>query len=150
MSDIEFRFDDAHDFAAKLAKAPKLVEREMVNATNRLTLQGEGFAKSVVPVKTGQLRRSIAAEPARFGGGTVTGRYGTATPYAKYVEFGRRGFSARPGRKLRFVIGGRVIYTTSVGPAAARPFMRPSAARLRPLVNREYRAALQRIVAGLA
>lgn len=150
MSELEFRFDDADDFARKMTAAPKIVERELVSATNRITLQGERWAKELAAVKTGQMRRSIAATPAKFAGGTVTGKYGTATPYAKYVEFGRRGFSAPPGKYLRFEIGGRVIFTKRVGPAKARPFIRPSLERLRPLVPREYRAALQRALNALA
>lgn len=147
--DIEFQFDDAHAFAGKLAGAQQVVQREMIAATNRLTLQGVAFAMQATPVRTGHLRRSNAAEPATFGGGVVTGKYGNATPYAPPVEFGRRGFSAGPGKVLRFVVGGQVLYRKSVGPAAARPFIRPSVARLRPLVPVEYGAALQRIIARL-
>jgi hypothetical protein len=156
MSDLEFRFDDADHFARKMAAAPKIVEREMVNATNRITKTGERWAKELAVVKTGQMRRTTTAEPAKFAGGVVTGKYGTNAktktgfPYPMAVEFGRRGFSARPGKYLRFEIGGRVIYTKRVGPAKARPFMRPSLERLRPLVPREYRAALQRALHALA
>ncbi len=148
MTDLTFQFDDAHEFSAKLSAATGVVETEMVAATNRLTLQGERYAKQFAPVKTGHLRRSIAAEPATFGGGTVTGRYGTATPYARYVEYGRGPVVAR-GRALRLVIGGRVIFAKRVGPARGRFFMRASLNALRPRIAPEFRGALSRIIASI-
>jgi hypothetical protein len=117
----------------------------MLKSTDRLTLQGVAFAMAKTPVRTGQLRRANAAKPAVWAGG-ASGSYGNATPYAKHVEFGRRGFSAGPGKMLRFTINGQTLYRKSVGPAAARPFIRPSVDRLRPLVAREYGAGLDRAI----
>jgi hypothetical protein len=140
-------FSDGERFAASMAKAEPILREELLQATDRLTLQGEGFAKGLAPVRTGQLRRSIAAKPAVWAGG-ATGSYGTTTPYARYVEEGRGPVVAR-GKALRFTIGGQTLYRKSVGPAAARPFIRPSVDRLRPLVPREYGAALDRVVARI-
>src|SRR5690349_14933235 len=109
MPDFAFQFDDAFAFSAKLAAAPRIVQTEMTRGIDRLTLQGEGFAKQAAPVKTGHLRRSITHTAATFGGGVARGTYGTATPYARYVEDGRGPVVAR-GRALRFQIGGRTIY----------------------------------------
>ncbi|MDQ3540842.1 MAG: HK97 gp10 family phage protein, partial [Chloroflexota bacterium] len=117
MTDLEFQFDDAHRFAANMARAPKLVEREMVNGANRLAIKGEQYAKVLAPHKSGHLRRSITAEPARFSGGTVTARYGTATPYARAVEEGRRGFGPVNRKALRFMAGDKVVFAKYVGPA---------------------------------
>src|SRR5688500_16842391 len=113
-------FDITHnidEFSNGMRKAPAIIREEFLRSTDRLTLQGEAFAKGVVPVRTGHLRRSIAMKPAVWAGG-ATGSFGTATPYARYVEFGRGPISARPGGYLRFTIGGRVIYAKRVGPAA--------------------------------
>lgn len=44
-------------------------------------------------------------------------------PYAKPVEFGRKAIVAKPGKALRFVINGQVLYRKSVKKAAPRPFM---------------------------
>lgn len=148
MSDFAIDFTDANRFGASMQRAPGIVREEMLRSTDRLTLQGVGFAQSLSPVRTSHLRRSIAHKPAVFAGGTVSGVYGTATPYARYVEFGRGPVVAR-GKALRFTVGGKTVFAKRVGPAAARPFMRPSVARLRPLVGREYRAALQRVIARI-
>lgn len=146
MSDFAIEFADAERFAAALQRAPQVMRDELLRSTDRITLQGEAWAKAEAPVKTGQLRRSIAHKPATSAGGSVTGSFGTATPYARPVEFGRRGFSARPGGVLAFTVGGKKVFTKRVGPARARPFMRPAVAKLRPLVPREYGAALQRVL----
>lgn len=145
---LEFSFDDAHEFAAVLATAPSIVEREMVNAANRVALQGEAWAKAAAPVKAGHLRRSIAATPAVYAGGVVTATFGTATPYARHVEDGRGPVVAKK-KALRFSIGGKVLFRKRVGPAAAKPFIRPTRERLAPLVPREFEAALQRVVARI-
>lgn len=145
---LNIDFSDAERFAVAMAKAPTVIREELLTSTNRLTLQGVAYASALTPVRTGHLRRNNAAKAAVWSGGAV-GSYGNATPYAPAVENGRRGFSAGPGKMLRFTIGGQVLYRKSVGPAAARPFIRPSAARLRPLVPREYRAAMQRVMARI-
>lgn len=140
-------FSDGKRFAAGMAQAEPIMRQELLTATDRITLQGEAFAKGLAPVRTGHLRRSIAAKPAVWAGGAV-GEYGTATPYARYVEEGRGPVVAR-GRALRFTIGGQVLFRKRVGPAAARPFIGPSVERLRPIVPREYGAALDRVLAKI-
>lgn len=135
-------------FGTRIGQAQNAIRDELRISTDRLTIQGAGFAQGPAPVRTGHLRRSIAHKPAVSAGGTVTGSYGTATPYARIVEEGRGAITAR-GKALRFTIGGQVLYRKSVGPAAPRPFMRPSVERLRPLVGREYRAGLQRALARI-
>lgn len=143
-------------FAAKLAGAEGIVRQELATGVNRTASQGVARAKSLAAVKTGHMRRSIIAKPAAMSGSAITASYGpnaknekTGFPYPVAVEFGRRGFSARRGRYLRFEIGGRVIFARSVGPAAAQPFMRPSAQHVRTILPREMRAAVARIRARL-
>ena len=148
MADFEFRFTDAFTFGKRMAAAPQIVSEELRSATDRLTLQGEALTKAETPVRTGHLRRSIAHKPAVFAGGTVTGSWGTATPYAPYVEEGRGPVVAGPGKVLRFVPKGsdRAIYRKRVGPAAGRHMFRKAVVRIRPMIGREYRAAAQRII----
>lgn len=145
-----FRIDapEVQRFAGRMARAQSIVREELVRSTDRITLQGVTIAQGLAPVRTGHLRRSIVHKPATFAGGTVTGSYGTATPYARRVEEGRGPIRAR-GKALRFEVGGKVVFAKSVGPAAPRPFMRPSVMKLRPLVNREYRAALRRAMSRI-
>jgi hypothetical protein len=149
MTSISIDTSQIDGYATGMAQAPAIIREEFLRSTNRLALQGVAFAQALTPVRTGHLRRANAATPAVWAGG-ATATYGNATPYARPVEFGRRGFSARPGGALGPMnIGGRIVFAKSVGPAAARPFIRPSVARLRPLVPREYRAAMQRVMARI-
>lgn len=146
--DFEIRFDDAKAFAQRLQAAPEIVGDEMTQGIDRLTIQGEAFTKAETPVRTGLLRRSIAHKPATFGGGVATGSWGTATPYARYVEDGRGPVVAR-GRALRFTIGGTVFYRKRVGPAAGKGMFRKATQRIRPMVDREFRAVAARIIARM-
>lgn len=148
-ADFEIRFDDAFAFAARTAAAPRIVAEEMTRGIDRLTIQGTAFTQLETPVRTGHLRRSIAHVPASFGGGMARGSYGTATPYARYVEEGRGPVVAGPGRMLRFTIGGRVLYRKRVGPARGRFMFRKGLQRLRPLVPREFANVTQRIVSRM-
>jgi hypothetical protein len=147
--DFEFRFDDAKAFATRLNAAPQIVGEEMTKGVDRLTIQGEAFTKADTPVKTGNLRRSIAHKPATFGGGVARGSWGTATPYAKWVEEGRGPIVAGPGKVLRFEIGGTVLYRKRVRGAAGRFMFRNATARIRPMVAREFAAVGKRIVARM-
>ena len=99
MSDgFAIRFDDARAFAARMAQAPQIVGDELTRSVDRLTLQGERYTKVETPVRTGHLRRSIAMSPATFAGGAATGSWGTATPYARWIEEGRGPVVASPGK----------------------------------------------------
>lgn len=160
MSDsIDFQFDDAHEMASRWAQAPQVAERELVAATNRLTLFGERTSKQLASVgreRGGTLRRAITAEPATFGGGTVSGRWGvsvrskTGFPYHIPQEKGRRAFSAKPGKVLAFTIGGRKVFTRRVRAAKGRFYMRGGLNAVRPKVGPEYRGALKRIIASIS
>lgn len=56
----------------------------------------EGAAKYRCPVDTGNLRRSIAAQPPTMQGDTAVALVGTNVEYAAYVEFGTRKMNAQP------------------------------------------------------
>lgn len=101
-------------------------------------------ARVDVPVKTGNLGRTIQEEPIRFvgprsvSGGVTAGKPVAAgslgAPYAAAVHEGRRARVIRPrhAKALRFEIGGRVVYATVVrqGPMRGRPFLRNAAYRI--------------------
>lgn len=149
--------DITHDFdpfISRMAAAEPVVRDELRAGVDRTTLQGERLAKQHIrangSVVTGTLFRGTTATPAVWGGGQVTGRYGTAVPYAKYVENGRGPVVAR-GRALRFRPkgSGGYIFRKRVGPARPRPFMRPTVPVIRSVYAREMRASAQRIIAKL-
>lgn len=74
------------------------------------------------------------------------GRFGreivSDAPYAGFVENGRPGFSAAPGKMLHFVIGGRDVFVRSVGPAKPHPFMAPAGEYLRANASAAVEKAL--------
>jgi hypothetical protein len=136
-------------FTGPMRNARPIVERELLAATDRLTLLGEREAKRRVRVKTGHGRRSITSKKAVMRGGTAEGRYGTNVFYLRLLEKGRGPIRARNAQALRFVIGGRVLFRKSVGPAPARPFMAPSFAVVKARAPQEYRMAVSRIIRRL-
>jgi HK97 gp10 family phage protein len=136
-------------FAGDLKAAQPLVTQEMTSAMQRATLAVESDAKARVAVKTGNLRRSITST-ARASAGGVEGRIGTNTPYARYVEEGRGPIDAGEGRVLRFEIGGEVLFRRRVGPAAARPYLRPAFDAQRGRIRTEFAQVPKRVIARLA
>lgn len=148
MSTITIDASEVYAFGARMRGGEAVVRSEVGRSMDRLVIQGEGFAKQNAPVRTGHLRRSIAYEATSWAGATARAAWGTATPYAEWVENGRGPVVAR-GRALRFEIAGRVIYRKRVGPAKGSRFMARSAERVRPLVGKEMDAAGNRIVLRL-
>lgn len=146
-------FDDARAFAARLAQAPQIVEDEMLKAVNRSMSQGIDMAQAKITendsVVTGDMRRSTAVQQsATFSGGVASGAFGPSVPYAALVERGRGPVVAREGKTLRFIPkgSGQAVYRKRVRPAKAKPFMGPTADKLRPIVRNEFRGAVKRMV----
>lgn len=93
-----------------LAKTiPEALEKAALEALDEATRRGVEYAKAVVPVDTGALRRSIRQEPkprregdsyeagiSAGGGGVVNPRTGREVDYAAYVEFGTSRTPAQP------------------------------------------------------
>jgi hypothetical protein len=148
MSTLDFDASDFARFGSRMNGAERVVGNALTRGVDRITIQGEAFAKEGVGVRTGHLRRSIAHTPATFGGGTARGSYGTSTTYARIHEEGRGPIVAR-GKALRFTVGGRTIYRKRVGPAAGRWYMRKSRARLGPIMAREADRMGAEIIAGM-
>lgn len=65
----------------------------VVAEVQRATYDVEARAKQIVPVKTGNLRRSIHSV---FENGGLRGIVGPSVLYGKFVEFGTRRMAARP------------------------------------------------------
>ncbi len=146
MSDIRVEFQHYDQFAERLRQAPEIVREEMGRGVERAAQAGEGQAKRLAPVKTGNLRRSITHTKASFAGGSVSASYGTNVPYARWVEEGRGPVVARNARVLRFTIGGKVFFRKRVGPARGKRFMKGSRDWLEPQLHAEFRAVVQRII----
>lgn len=112
------------------AARPILTERAR-RITRRIATQ----ARSDVPVRTGNLGRSITEDPLKFVGPfrVETGVTANA-PYAAAVHEGSRPhvIRARNAQFLHFQVGGRDIFTREVHHPGvrARPFLRNAADRV--------------------
>lgn len=105
--------------ATGMAAARKIVSRATRRTDNRSAV--------LCPVDTGLLRASRRSKVGQRGN-SVIGEVSYNTEYAAAVHNGRRALTIRSkpgGPKLRFEIGGRVIYTRVVRQPArpARPFL---------------------------
>lgn len=162
--DFEYSFDDAAEFAARLAQAPQIVEDEMLKAVNRSMSQGIDMAQAKITendsVASGDMRRTTQVQQsASFVGGVASGAFGPSVDYAKLVEDGRGPVVAKEGGALVFTphpkygvplngkgkFKGKAVYK-SVGPAKAKPFMEPTAEKLRPIVRDEFKGAVKRMI----
>jgi hypothetical protein len=144
------RHEGVAEFSGRMARSQAVVSEELRRAVDRCTALGERDSKTLVPVVTGHLRRSITTSRAAFAGGVARGSWGTNVPYAKHVEFGRGPVVARPGGVLRFTVGGRVLYRQKVRAARPRPFLFLAARRLRGRFRQEFEVAADRIAQRLA
>ncbi|AHB31703.1 tail assembly chaperone [Mycobacterium phage Bernardo] len=103
---------------------------------SRITRGTATQARADVPVKTGNLGRSIREDPIVVAGPLRLDSGVTAhADYARYVHDGTRAHvirPRRPGGVLRFTVGGRVVYARRVNHPGtrARPFLRNAAERV--------------------
>jgi HK97 gp10 family phage protein len=85
-------------------------------------------AKAGVPVKTGNLRKSLGVTTGSKGG-VVTAKLkarGKLAPYATLVEFGTRPHKIKPKKKGGLTVGGNIVAEVDHPGARPRPFMRPA------------------------
>lgn len=134
--------------------ASRFAPQELGRAMTRSVLAIEGDAKGLVPVDTGNLRRSITHEVSAQAGGVV-GRVGTNVPYGRYVEEGTRphwppvaavaGWARRHGIEPFLVA--RAISRRGT---KARPYLKPALTKNLATIDREFTQVVPRILAKLA
>lgn len=103
-------------------------------AINKVGEEAVKIAKEEAPGKLGETVKF------QIKGSKTIELYSTA-PYAKFVEKGRPGFSVKNKKALRFVIGGKVIFCTSVGPSKPNPFMARTKKRLKQVFQDVFESA---------
>ncbi|WAB09200.1 hypothetical protein SEA_LITTLEMUNCHKIN_24 [Gordonia phage LittleMunchkin] len=127
MSD-RIRADFEINQAALAAQVGPILAARVRDLTRKIANQ----ARQRVPVRTGNLGRSIQEDPVSMNGpfraeGGVTAH----AHYAAAVELGSRPhlIRARNAQALRFNVGGRTVFATEVHHPGtrARPFLRNSA-----------------------
>jgi HK97 gp10 family phage protein len=134
--------------------AAKAAPQELGRAMTRSVLAIEGDAKGLVPVDTGNLRRSITHDVSAQAGGVV-GRVGTNVPYARYVEEGTSphwppvsalaGWAGRHGIPAFLVA--RAISRRGT---KAKPYLKPALQKNLAAIDREFHQVVPRILAKLA
>lgn len=105
------------------------------NAGNRRIRRWHGDLQDTSTVKTTQRGPNHEVEvlwPAKHAG---------------WVERGRAGFSAKPGKRLRWVTrSGEVVFATKVGPAPAQWFARQGLAEAKPGIRQEIAEGTRRAI----
>jgi HK97 gp10 family phage protein len=97
----------------------KSIDSEVLpNVIQQLLEYGYADMFSRVPVRTGQLMAGIQKE--NLG---LEGTLGPTAPYALFVEYGTMPHDIRPifGHVLRFIVGGKVVFTPLVHHPGTRP-----------------------------
>lgn len=142
---------------AKYQAVAPLVAQESDRAMLRVVLSIERTGKQLVPVDTGNLRRSLTHEVTRAAGGVV-GRVGSNVPYAKIIEDGRTPGSMPPqgvvlGWMSRHGIPADREYLIRRAinrRKQPRPYLKPAIERNRAAINREFGQIPARVMRRLA
>lgn len=149
---MSFQFDTSEldALASRMAGADRIVQQHLVRGVSDAGKIVEGHAKGIAPVKTGNYRRNITSQASAVAGG-ATAIVRAGAPYSIWVERGRGPVVAR-GRALRFEVGGRVVYTKRVGPAAGhyvfRRTLAATRARVRARLEQAGRDAVRDVFGG--
>lgn len=130
MDGFEFIFDDAFEWAAKLAKAPDVVENEITTAVTRVASYGLATTIPETPFRTGHLRRNNKLTVTEWVGNGAVGGWFNDVPYAKFVEYGTENDDGSERM-------------------AAQPFMEPGMEAAQDKQQEEFEAAIKRIVRAL-
>lgn len=149
----------ADDFTRVANQLTKLVRSTKHQAMSRVVLQGEALMKRETPVKTGTLRRSITG---RVEQGGNRGVIGTNLSYARAVHEGTKPHLIKPKRAPK-IVNGRMRYPALFWKGAAHPvrvvkhpgtkknaFMTRTAARLRPIAEKELVAVFGKALARIS
>lgn len=98
---------------------------EVSALVGRVAFEIEAEAKTLCPVDTGNLARSITTVE-QSSAMNPTWVVGTNVYYAPWVEFGRGPVKPVRARMLRWEGKGGTVYAKSAGPAKAQPFLGPA------------------------
>jgi hypothetical protein len=160
MADFRVHLTGQAEFTGRMRQAPAIVGTALRRAVDRCTALGERGSKTMVPVDTGHLRRSITASRATFAGGVARGAWGTNVPYARPVHDGRRAGAPMPPagaltgwlRRHGIPIAAEFVVRRAIGQRGIPPrrFLADVLTRLEPRFRAEFDQARREIVAALA
>lgn len=126
------KFDASGTFNPDPSGTADQVQFILSRRVNSITRQIEAQAKMNVPVRTGNLGRTIQQDPLRaVGPFSVTGGVTANANYAAAVHDGTPPHVIRPksGKALKFNMGGRVVFARKVNHpgTAGRPYLKNAA-----------------------
>ena len=134
-------------FIEALAVAPEAMKTEEIVALTRSTFIAEAEIKSLTPRVTGRL---FGAWSSRVDVATATGIVGNTTVYAPVIEFGSRPHDIYPRKAKALYFNGRfakvVHHPGTQGQHPAERGLRNATFG----ITEEFRAAVQRVLAGVA
>jgi HK97 gp10 family phage protein len=150
-----FNVRGMENFKKRLRELPEKAQREVKFELEHGARRVQADAVSMVPVRTGNLRKILASPGAvrirKRGLQVVFGITGVKAArdgfYARFIEFGTKGYQAGQRRRSGTDKQGRVQtrrLKRNVPPRAARPFMRPAFMKNLPKLQRRLRAAIRR------
>lgn len=140
----------SRNFRALLANADKATEGEISEASTKIAKAVLADQLRLVPRDEGDLARALTWRVSKSGLnvriGLVTKQDRSDFFYARFVEFGTKGFAGR----VRSGLANRDPYTVTIPPQAPRPFIGPSFDMNKAEYVREMNEAKARAIAGLA
>ena len=147
-------------FIHQLANGPtevKVILTNTIRSIGKLFVpnKGTGPMASATPKITGALRRSTIFQIAGgINSQTLSIRQGAKSKegvfYGSIVRSGRGPVKAKKAKALRFMIGGRVFFRKSVGPAKANPYHLEVVTKLMPSINDRISQMGEEVTAYLA
>jgi hypothetical protein len=141
----EIKIENLKELQAAFKKAPDKVGKELESATKKAGKDILGIEKEEVPVRTGQLRRSITLSYR-----PISASIYPAVKYALPVHEGSRPHVILPVRKqvLAFKKGGKMVFTRRVNHpgSKANKFVERTVARAQGGVTRLFETALENII----
>lgn len=119
-----------------LAELRAGLEEAVLEGLADVAAEGEAVAKEKAPGRLGESIHVLTSIPPI--------RLVATARHARHVEYGRGAVRARRARALRFEINGKVLFRVRVGPARARPFMRPAGVAMAK--SRAVHRAVERLI----
>ena len=141
--ELTYDIDGADRVLAALEVAPAVLEAAKTEAMTKSVFVLEAAVKARTPRVTGRLFSSIHG--AVQIGPALQGRVATSVHYAPWVEGGRGPVFAKPGKRLRFRIGGQTLFRRAVGPALGRYMFREGLAASKPAIFQIFRDAMRKV-----
>jgi HK97 gp10 family phage protein len=148
---MDIQINGLNELVAAFIKAKAEFPKQFRNAMTNSVVKIRTTAQSLVPVKTGMLKKSITMD---ISGTPPIGKVMVGQPYGKYVEYGTAPHTIVPVRAkaLRFAVGGDIVFAKKVNHPGTKgkPFMEPALENNKGYIQDQFTRAMQAVVQMLA